>query len=89
MMKRETERDQTECWCDDWVAGFHPALNRMEPTSLRSPFWLSVSHCSPEMAAEGCGTDGWNQVQKEHSEKVALSLDTGVEETRIGKRNKG
>ena len=71
MTRKETERDQTECWCDGWVIDFPPEWNHMELTNQRSPSCLSVNHCSLGTAAVGSGTEGWSQVHMEHFDRVA------------------
>lgn len=71
------ERDQTECWCDDWVIDFPPEQNHMELTNQRSPSCSSVSRCSLGTAAVGSGTEGWSQVHTEHFDRVALTLEPG------------
>lgn len=77
MKRRETERDQTECWRDDWVIDFPPEQNHMELTNQRSPSCSSVSRCSLGTAAVGSGTEGWSQVHTEHFDRVALTLEPG------------
>ncbi len=86
MTRRETERDQTECRCDDWVIDFPPEWNHMEPTNRRSPSCPSVSRCSLGTVAVGSGTEGWSQVRMERFDRVALTPEPGGEGTVIGQR---
>lgn len=86
MTRKETERDQIECWCDDWVIDFPPEWNHTELTNRRSPSCSSVSRCSLGTVAVGSGTEGWSQVHMEHFDKVALTLEPGEEGTVIERR---
>ena len=96
MTRRETERHQTECWCDDWVIGFRPEQNRTELTNQRSLSCLSLNRCSLGTAALGSGTEGRSQVHMVHFDRGALTLEagevgtvvgqTGEEHTRDGRR---
>lgn len=86
MTMRETERDQTEWRCDDWVIGFPPEWNHMEPTNQRSPSCPSTHRCSLGTVAVGSGTEGWSQVHMEHFDRVALTPEPGEEGTAIGQR---
>lgn len=86
MTMRETEREQTEWWCDDWVIDFPPEWNHMEPTNRRSPSCPPLNRCSLGMVAAGSGTEGRSQVHMEHFDRVALTPASGEEGTVIGWR---
>lgn len=89
MTRKETERDQTECLCDDWVIDFPPEWNHMELTNRRSPSCPSVNRCSLGTVAAGSGTEGWSQVRMEHFDRVALTPEPGEGGTAIGQRGRG
>lgn len=88
MTMKETEKEQTGWWCDDWVIDFPPGWNHTEPTNQRSPFCSSLNHCNLGIVAVGSGTEGWSQVHMEHFDKVALIPEPGEEGTVIGQKGK-
>lgn len=87
-MRRETERVQIECWCDDWVTGFLLEMNHMEPTTQRSPSYSELNRCNLGMAMVGSGTEGRSQVHMEHFDRVALILEAGEVGTKVGRRGR-
>lgn len=74
MKRRETEKDQTECWCDGWVIDSPPEQSRKEPTNRRSPSCPSANRCRLGKAAAGSGTRGRSLVRTAHFDRVACIL---------------